>query len=218
MLAREVADLLRTYLDEPDQTVVDDTYLASILERAYDDFRQLVVEIDPYVYATRVTQTLSNVKEHSLNGLILGASPSYPKMYQLVDIFEVSPSDATDVRYRFVPSLEANPRAMAEYSLVGTRLVFFLKQTGTIRIDYIPVQAINWATSIGSTSGDVAIDDLDAFHDLIALIAYLQYAILDAADNPQLLRLMQRRQQQLKDYLSNRSGGIVETVATSDWW
>ena len=217
MLAREVADLLRTYLDEPDQTVVDDTYLASILERAYDDFRQIVVEIDPYVYATRVTQTLSNVKEHSLNGVILGASPLYPKMYQLVDIFEVSPSDATDVRYRFVPSLEANPRAMAEYSLVGTELVFFLKQTGTIRIDYIPVQRINWTTSIGAGL-DVAIDDLDAFHDLIALIAYLQYAILDAADNPQLLRLMQRRQQQLKDYLSNRSGGIVETVATSDWW
>ena len=95
--------------------------------------------------------------------------------------------------------------------------MFFLKQTGTIRIDYIPVQRINWTTSIGAGQ-DVAIDDLDAFHDLIALIAYLQYAILDAADNPQLLRLMERRQQQLKDYLSNRSGGIVETVATSDWW
>ena len=81
-----------------------------------------------------------------------------------------------------------------------------------IRIDYIPEPSVNWA-GLGATY----IDDLTRFHDIIALVSYLRYAIVDAAANEQLNVLLGRRIEQLRAYLEARSGGVVENVVDVRW-
>jgi hypothetical protein len=58
-LVNEVAAAFRLYMDEPDQTFVNDAQLAIWLERGYDDFRAIVTEMDPHIYSRSQTYSLS---------------------------------------------------------------------------------------------------------------------------------------------------------------
>ena len=215
----DVAALYRRYMDEPDQTFVDNAQMAIFLSLAYDDFRSVVIEMDPYVYAASHTVLLSAARTLDLSGILLGsAAPAATRLHQLVDIFDVeSVALPNNVRRRLVPAmnLKSTYDGRTDYTLKGTTLFFPYEYSGTIRIDYIPEQYIAWDTGVGGV--DVYIDDLNRFHDLIALIAYLQYAILDSAEQPQLVALLMRRQTQLRAYLEGRSGGIIEHVADVEY-
>lgn len=221
MLAEEIARDFRIYMDEPDKTFVDEPQLAVWLEKAYDDFRALVTEIDPFVYGVSQVYTLSAVRKLDLAGAvtpILGAAAAV-RMYQLVSIYRVeSPVLSDNILSALTPgtALQSTYDERADYTLKGTELFFPRETTMDIRVDYIPEPTIPWATAI-AVGQNVYVDDLNRFHDIIALIAYLQYAIVDAADNQQLMQLLGRRQQQLRAYLENRSGGITEHVTDVRW-
>ena len=88
MLISEVAALFKVYMDEPDQTFVDNALMANWLQRAYDDFRCIVTEIDPHVYGVSQTYSLSGVRKLDLDGTILGSAAD-PRMYQLNNIYEI---------------------------------------------------------------------------------------------------------------------------------
>jgi hypothetical protein len=65
------------------------------------------------------------------------------------------------------------------------------------------------------------IDDLDAFHDMIALYAYKQYAIADAATSEQIVGQLRIREGELIDYLSNRNtagANYVQNVTSNSYW
>lgn len=221
MLAEEIARDFRIYMDEPDKTFVDEAQLAIWLEKAYDDFRALVTEIDPFVYGVSQVYSLGAVRKLDLAGVvtpILGAT-AVTRMYQLVNIYRIESAALSDnVVGLLTPgtALQSTYDARADYTLKGTELFFPAETTMDIRVDYIPEPAIVWATAI-VIGQNVYVDDLNRFHDIIALIAYLQYAIADAADNEQLMRQLGRRQQQLRSYLENRSGGITEHVTDVRW-
>ncbi len=53
--------------------------------------------------------------------------------------------------------------------------------------------------------------------DIIAMLAYLQYAIVDVAPNNELNGQLARRIEQLRTYLEGRAGGIVERVVDVRW-
>jgi hypothetical protein len=218
MLISEVAALFKVYMDEPDQTFVDNALMANWLQRAYDDFRCIVTEVDPYIYTVSQTYNLSAARKLDLDGTILGSAAD-PRMYQLNNIYEIESTALPDnILRRLDPSaaLDSTYDLRANYTLKGTELFFAGEVTMAIRVDFIPeptvAQVAAW-NALGATY----IDDLNRFHDLIALIAYLQYAISDSADNQQLIGLLGRRQQQLRTYLENRSGGIVERVVDVRW-
>lgn len=227
MQTDKVADLFRVYMDEPDQTFVDNAQVAQWLTLAYDDFRRIVIEKDPYVYTNSLIVTLSAKRKVDLSSAldvstpIMGASAGAGReLYQLVNIYCVeSASEPDKVKYRLNPS--RSPASvhdgMASYALRGTELVFDQELTETIRIDYIPFQTGIFTTASISSSPQF-IDDLGPFHDVIALIAYLQYAIVDAADNPQLSVQLARRVAALKTYLDGRTGGVVQHVVDIDWY
>jgi len=220
MTADDVAALFRRYMDEPDQTFVDDAQVVTWLSLAYDDFRSVVIDMAPYVYAQEHVVTLASARTLDLAGVLLGsAAPAATRLYQLVDIYRVaSATDTDNVVSRLVPSLNLKSAydGRADYVLKGAVVSFSDEYTGVLRVDYVPEQNINWTTGIVPGSGEY-IDDLNRFHDIIALTAYLQYAIVDSAENQQLLALFSRRQRQLKEYLENRSGGIVEMVVDLEY-
>ncbi len=219
MLAEEIAEAARLYIQCADQTVVDDALLAQWLERAYDDFRCIVIDIDPYVYALSRTYTLNNARTLDLAGTILGAAVAQDRLYQLVNIYLIESVAAQDnVIQRLRPSnaLQSSYDGRADYTLKGTVLHFGGEVNGDIRVDYIPQQAINWPVAM-QPAANVYVDDLTRFHDLIALITYLQYAVLDVSENAPELALLMRRQEQLRTYLENRAGGVIESVVDVNW-
>jgi hypothetical protein len=219
MMVADVAALYRRYMDEPDQTFVDNAQMATFLRLAYDDFRSIVVEMDAYVYAASHTVLLSSARTLDLTGTLFGvAAAAATRLHQLVDIYAVeSVALSNNVYRRLEPAtnLKSTYDGRTDYALKGSSIFFSGEYSGTIRIDYIPDQNIDWAAGI---AGAVEyIDDLNSFHDLIALIAYLQYAIIDSAEQPQLVALLIRRQAQLRAYLEGRSGGIIEHVADVEY-
>jgi acetolactate synthase small subunit len=219
MNVADVAALYRRYMDEPDQTFVDNAQMATFLSLAYDDFRSVVIELDPYVYAASHTVLLDAARTFDLSGILLGsAAPAATRLHQLVDIYDVeSVANSNTVRRRLVPAmnLKSTYDGRTDYTLKGATLFFPGEYSGTIRIDYIPEQNVDWAAGVG---GAVEyIDDLNRFHDLIALTAYLQYAIIDSAEQSPLVQLLVRRQTQLRAYLEGRSGGIIEHVADVEY-
>lgn len=214
MFVEEVAAIFRRYMDEPDQTFVDDAQMAIWLRMAYDDFRTIVCSVDPYIYTSFNGFTLASARTQTLNGIILGAgAPAATRMYQLLDVWWQDASTGELLR-RLKPggTREELVDDRCDYILNGTDLEFNREMTGSIRVSYLVEQNVNWSGGIAAGT-NIYIDDLNSFHDLIALIAYLQYAIVDSAENAQLLALFTRRQAQLRQYLENRSGGLVEYVS-----
>ena len=55
-----IANVLRTYIDEPDQTFVDNALLTKFLQIGYQEFRNRVMQGDPNIYATQAVYTLNN--------------------------------------------------------------------------------------------------------------------------------------------------------------
>lgn len=213
MLVEEVAALFRRYMDEPDQTFVDDAQMAVWLRLAYEDFRTIVSSVDPYIYVGFTGFTLASARSQSLATILGTGAPAGGQMYQLLDVWWQDVTTGELLR-RLKPggTREELVDCRCDYVLVAQSLEFNRQMTGNIRVNYILEQNVDWSGGIAAGSNK-HIDELRSFHDLIALIAYLQYAIVDSAENPQLLALFTRRQAQLRQYLENRSGGLVEYVS-----
>ena len=86
------------------------------------------------------------------------------------------------------------------YALVKNKLIFNGRTSNTYRIEYVPVHNVNFENS-GAIS--TYIDDLDTFHDMIALMAYKRYAIRDGAESPQVLRSLAQKKDELNTFLES---------------
>ncbi|QDP48087.1 MAG: hypothetical protein Unbinned5179contig1001_43 [Prokaryotic dsDNA virus sp.] len=219
MTVAEVAAMFRVYMDEPDKTFVNDAQLSTWLASAYDDFRSIVTEMDPHIYLRQQVYSLSNARTLDLATsapAILGSTAAAgTRLYQLVNIYTIeSTTQPNNIVASLEPSLSVTSTydSRSNYTLQGTQLTFPEAVTMDIRIDYIPEPNINWA-GLGASY----IDDLNRFHDIIALLAYLQYAIVDVAPNNELNGQLARRIEQLRSYLEGRAGGIVERVVDVRW-
>ena len=219
MTVAEVAAMFRVYMDEPDKTFVNDAQLSTWLASAYDDFRSIVTEMDPHIYLRQQVYSLSNARTLDLATsapAILGSTAAAgTRLYQLVNIYTIeSTTQPNNIVASLEPSLSVTSTydSRSNYTLQGTQLTFPEAVTMDIRIDYIPEPNINWA-GLGADY----IDDLNRFHDIIALLAYLQYAIVDVAPNNELNGQLARRIEQLRSYLEGRAGGIVERVVDVRW-
>ena len=215
MFVETLASLLRFYTDEPDQTVETDANVAMWLYLAYDDFRSTVAEIDPTIYTVSHDMSVTGSGFIELNGVLLGPSPTQPRLDTLLDITVIEGGSETR-RWRAGTVIDDVIHGNADYALIGTRLRVPETTTASIRIYYLPTQSINWAGGLAAGS-NVYVDELHRFHDVIPRLAYLQYAVLDAANHPQLMMLLQRRQEQLRNYLFSRGGPASSEVVDSRW-
>jgi hypothetical protein len=218
MFIEDLAVLLQLYTDEPDQTVESDALMARQLQLAYSDFRGMVCELDPTIYSVTYDATVGGADTLNLNGVLFGAAPTQPRLDTLLDI-TVLQGGREAVRWRAGTTIDDVIHGNADYVLIGTALKMPSPSSSSIRIHYMPTQGLTLAQwTAGLVAGtNVFIDDLYRFHDMIPLLAYLQYAVLDAADHAQLLMLLHRRQKQLKTYLQSRGGPGADEVVDSRW-
>jgi hypothetical protein len=90
--------------------------------------------------------------------------------------------------------------------------MFSRKLTGTFQVNYVPEGDITW-----TGTPTAYLDDLAAFHDLIPLLAYRQYAIIDGAENEPLLRQAANRFAKFKEYLQARAHDGGDYVQHVSW-
>ena len=204
----QVINTFRTYIDEPDQTFVPNSLVDSMLNLAYIEFRRKVTNIDPNIYAQTLDVAAPGSTQVDLTALpapILGATAT--NQNRLISLLSVYVPDQTNnvpaLVFNSVQSLEALQSTGDAVFFTGNILFFNRVIQRPLRIAYVPGHSVQFQAGLVPPAD--FIDDLDAFHDMIALYAYKQYAIADAATSQQIVGQLQIRERELIDYLSNRN-------------
>lgn len=236
MFVEDIASRFRQYADEPDQTWVTPTDVANYCRNAYDQFRRIVVERDPYMHAVRRTADLTNVFEYDLASagnplIIMGPTPNNQPLQRLLGLECIEVDTVGTLRFRMRPvhSLEELDQYRVPgnlliatgrepvYFLQGSSILFSFQFTGRLRVTYVGYPSRpRFATGIDWTRQSVGdnefIDDLDEFHDLIALLACQEYAIRDHQTSEELQRQIAVRKHELDAFLGH--GRDVEASGT----
>ena len=223
MTPDQVKSLFRIYIDEPDVTFVTDDNIITYLDAGYREFRNIVSDICPTIYETFVSYdpaspateldlaATSLVNESSVSVRLLGASQTAgANLVRLLRISEVN-SDGDHIRYlNPVNNVRSLSSTASSYALVGTKIQFGQEMGDKYRIHYVP-GSLTWSSL-------TFIDDLDAFHDLIALLASKQYFIQDGGMSQPLMIQMQDRLARFEEYLRERADPETCYVQVIDWF
>jgi hypothetical protein len=207
----EVFALFQQYADEPDATWLTDADIHSYLDRGYDEFRRIVVELDPNIYYATVTITFAG-DEYNLGGntsvvRILGPSATTTRLEYLLGVHALNDSADIAYTYEMVPNQRALRSVAQAAFLAGTTLKLSGSRTGDVLVEYVPASDINWEAA------GAFVDDLTMFHDVIALLAYNQYAIRDGAINQPVQQQLASRVRDLTDYVVQRNGNASHYVS-----
>ena len=220
MTPAQVAAKFRQYIDEPDQTFVSDADVETYLDDGSREFRNMVCDINPMIYNTTEQMTFSDERTHDLSvstaaaKSLLGASADATggRMVRLNTITRVNTSGDVTQRLAAVSNIQALDVTPSSYYLANTVLRFSSKLTGTFNVDYVPHVDITW------TSSTYGVDNLTPFHDLIALLAYRQYAIVDGAESDPVLRQTATRLREFQEYLQARAFDGYDYVQSVSWY
>tara|TARA_R100000808_G_scaffold5362_3_gene16403 strand:- start:323 stop:982 length:660 start_codon:yes stop_codon:yes gene_type:complete len=198
----EVAALFRGYTDEADKTFLTDANVKTYLDIGYRQFRRYVNTLMPGAYAEQVDISLSNANSYDLaTGAVKLLGPTaVTRMHKLLTVSLLDSNNEVSLFYTAAGTREV----MLETIVIGgglyyfenTTLYFPTKLTETLRLTYVPEPTVDF-----SAAADF-IDDYQSFHDLIALLAYDQYAVRDSATNEQLASLLGRRVVEFQEYLA----------------
>ena len=215
MTPTEVAAKFRQYIDEPDQTFVSDADVEIYLDDGYREFRNMVCDINPMIYNATEEVALSDVREYDLDPVFMGAdTTAIPgPMVRLNSVVKVDSSGLVTERFGAVSNIRALEVTPSSYYLSGTILKFTRKLTGDYTIEYVPEGDITW-----TGSPTAFLDNLTPFHDLVALLAYRQYAIVDGAESEPILRQTATRLREFQEYLQARAFDGYDYVQTVPWY
>mgnify|MGYP003649643212 FL=1 len=219
MTPAQVAAKFRQYIDEPDQTFVSDKDAEVYLSDGYREFRNMVCDINPMVYNTTEPMTFSSERTHDLSVAtasaksVLGATPTADRMIRLNAIRRVDSDGNVIQRLEAVSNPQSLDVVPGSYYLANTILRFSSSITGDYEVDYVPEAAIVW-TGVAPTA---FLDDLTSFHDLVALLAYRQYAIIDGAESEPVLRQAATRMREFLEYLQARAFDGYDYVQPVSW-
>jgi hypothetical protein len=218
----QVINTFRTYIDEPDQTFVPNSLVENMLNLAYIEFRRKVTNIDPNIYARTIDVAAPGSVQVDLTALpapILGSTAAVQN--RLISLLSVYIADQVNnlpsLVFNSVQSLEALQSTGDAVFFTNSILMFNYVIQRPLKVVYVPGHNVQFQAGIAGQF----IDDLDAFHDMIALYAYKQYAIADAATSEQIVGQLQIRERELIDYLSNRNtagANYVQNVTSNSYW
>ena len=222
MTPAQVTTKFRQYIDAPDQTFVSDADGETYLSDGYREFRNMVCDINPMIYNVTEQMTFSDERTHDLSvstgdaKSLLGATPTAPggRMVRLNSINKVNTDGTVTQRLEAVSNVTALDVVPSSYYLANTTLRFSSSLTGTFNVNYVPEVTITWTG--GSPSA--FIDNLTPFHDLIPLLAYRQYAIVDGAESEPILRQTATRLNEFQEYLQARAFDGYDYVQTVPWY
>ena len=222
MTPAEVTTKFRQYIDEPDQTFVSDADVETYLNDGYREFRNMVCDINPMIYNVTEQMTFTNERTHNLQlstadaKSLLGQSPQGPngRMVRLNSINKVDADGNITQRLEAVSNVQALDVVPGSYYLANTILRFSSRLTGTYDVNYAPEGSLTWTGGGASTF----IDNLTPFHDLIPLLAYRQYAIVDGAESEPILRQTATRLKEFQEYLQARAFDGYDYVQSVPWY
>lgn len=213
MTPTQVNQLFQSYTDESDRTFLTDPQIGLYLAEAYTQFRSVVCNVDPFIYSIQhlFTLTGSNIYDLAANPpQILGpaAAATGNKLERLLRVARINDTTQNEVLQWLESSPSQKSITMWGYTFVNSSLIFASNSTSSFRMEYVPFHSVNFELN-GAAAVSPYIDDLDGFHELIALLAYSRYAIRDGADNIQLLQSVKKRSGELEAFLQhgrNREG------------
>jgi len=158
-----------------------------------------------------------------------------PRMTKLVSIYSMNANQTPLTVYNIVNNIEAvTPWGNSNtVQWGGNTLTFSVAQTAAFMVLYNYEQDIgltlnnaggvpagqpgqSWLTTAGAIINTVIDDNLQQWHDMIALFAYDQYAIADAASSPQISKRLNERKTELREYLMQRSSSSMYVHHNSD--
>ena len=220
-----IFNTLRTYMDEPDQTFADDAMVIRFLQIGYQEFRNAAIMFDPSPFLKTASYPIAGVDNIDLTtavptgfaGPILGATAAQGEQLDMMVTVYREPTNGSvpTLVFQQVQSLAAMQSTPSACIFSEGKLTFGCNQTSTVQVSYVPSSNVSWS-AIGGF-----IDDLGLFHDLIALYAYKQYSIMDAASNPVLVDQTRKREEEFRNYMNTRSVGganYVQDVTSAGFW
>ena len=217
-----IINTARTYMDEPDQTFLTANVLGGMMNIAYQEFRQKVMEADPNILSrsTTVTVTGNSVDLSAIAPPILGTAVPADGT-RMVKLLSVYTTDGTtglpNTMFTGVGNLQALTSGGPSYYLQGTTLWLSRQINTTATLLYVG----DGSYVIWETTTTTPPDDLAPVHDLIALYAYRQYQMMDSAVSQALMIQIQSREKALEHYLLTRSVGgpnYVQDVTSRDFF
>ena len=218
LYVENVTDLFRAYTDEPDLSFLTNVDTQTSLEIAYNEFRQKATGMAPGIFATNVT-IAPNGSTYNLSTAavsILGAAPTNTRMARLLSVRDSTPAlSASAPLWLGVSSRRALQVARRAYYLEGQVLEFSVTVTGNLILQYVPESTVNWANN--TAGSNEFIDDLVEFHDIIALMAYAQYAIRDSSTSEQIQRQIASRLREMESTIARRNFAGPHYVARTDY-
>lgn len=215
----EVASLFRGYTDEADKTFLTDADVKIYLDIGYKQFRRYVNTLMPVAYAEKVDISLANADNYDLatGAVKLLGSAATSRLHKLISVALLDSKDEVSLFYTGVATrdvlLDTIVFGGGLYYFENTTIYFATKMTENFRLTYVAEPTVDFSAAAAF------IDDYESFHDLIALLAYDQYAVRDSATNEQLISLLGRRVVEFQDYLSvGRIPDAGATVIDSQNW
>lgn len=209
MTIQQIAKLFRQFVDEPNKTFLTDDDVRLYLSIGYDQFREMASQIDPKTFAEKLADlplTNQNLVDLTVSPIVAGGSSSIlgataftngRGMLRITDVVQTGVlGDLTTLSQvlrgagsyndLFVPDLLAAP----SYYLQGNLLYFSGVVGGNYTIMGVKQQPLALWSNLSSSAPP---DDLVLYHDLIALLAYRNYAIRDGAlQQPTEAQLLKR--------------------------
>ena len=226
----QILNTARTYMDEPDQTFLSDAVMQRIMNVAYQEFRQKVMEADPNILSRRMdipvagnSVDLSTIPVTPTTGPILagGGAAVVAAGDRMVKLLSVYTTDGAtglpNAMFTGVGNLQALTSGGPSYYLQGTTLWLSRQINTTVTLLYVG----DGTNVVWQTTTTTPPDDLAPVHDLIALYAYRQYQMMDSAVSQALMIQIQSREKALEEYLQTRSIGgpdYVQDVTSRDFF
>lgn len=175
---------------------------------------------DPSFYDKRVTLTLSDQDSYDLaTGAVklMGPTATLAASGRLASLTRVQSLDGSgnwQFDYEPAASIVEMQALFSSYFLEATILYFSGLITGSVRLIYTPISAVDFTKITAGQNEEI--DELDEFHHLIALYAYGHYAITDGASNKQIAEQIQRTEASLRRHLSSgRNPGASDHVSVA---
>lgn len=207
MNVTQLTDLYKSYVDEADETFLSAANVQRYLAIGYDRFRALVTRQEPYAYVNSVSfNPASNTYDLAGGPVrVLGSSPTATRMVRMLALTVIE-AGTNRLLNMFTPVGSFEELAQwfpgdYVYFRQNTSLWFPTEQNQTLTLYYQPASTVDWTKS--AAGDNQYIDDFADYHDLIALLAYGQYAIRDGAQNTVLREELKTRTQEFQAYLSN---------------
>ncbi len=201
----EAFAMFRSFADESDKTFLTDAQVTEYLKQGHKEYRNLVTGIDPGIFLKTVALNASG-KSIDLTATtpVLAGAAALPanKLDRLVRVARINTVSQDDLIEYLVPAPNEQAVPLWGYCFTGDKIIFGGSTVAPYRIEYIPTfdYAPGGVTVFGTGSTGY-IDDLEAFHIIIILLALQYYAVRDGASSDQINGQLAVRRRELERFL-----------------